>query len=82
MKKCICFHEIPLHERCSINFWPNDENRIDGSSAVQPNDFALVPHIKKKMRGQRFSSAEDWTVGVFQNNVLEVSQSELEKKHK
>ena len=34
------------------------------SPNLAPNDFSLLPHIRKKMRGQRFSSLED-TVGVF-----------------
>ena len=40
------------------------------SPDLAPNGFSLFPHIKKKMRGQRFSSD---TVEVFQNQVLETS---------
>ena len=39
------------------------------SPDLAPNDFSLFPHIKQKMRGQRFSSPED-TAGVFKNHVL------------
>ena len=48
------------------------------SPDLAPNDFSLFPHIKKKMRGQRFSSPED-AVEAFKNHVLEVSQSEWKK---
>ena len=45
---------------------------------LAPNDFFLFPHIKKEMRGQRFSSPED-AVEAFKNHVLEVFQSEWRK---
>jgi len=48
------------------------------SPDLAPNDFFLFPHIKKKMRGQRFSCPED-AVEAFKNHVLEVSQSEWKK---
>lgn len=48
------------------------------SPDLAPNDFFLFPHIKKKMRGERFSSPED-AVEAFKNHVLEVSQSEWKK---
>ncbi|XP_070070207.1 histone-lysine N-methyltransferase SETMAR-like [Drosophila takahashii] len=48
------------------------------SPDLAPNDFFLFPHIKRKMRGQRFSTPED-AVEAFKNHVLEVSQSERTK---
>ena len=48
------------------------------SPDLAPNDFFLFPHIKNKLRGQRFSSPED-AVEAFKNHVLEVPQSEWKK---
>ena len=48
------------------------------SPDLASNDFFLFPHIKKKMRGQRYSSSED-AVEAFKNYVLEVSESEWKK---
>jgi len=49
-------------------------NRTD----LAPNDFFLFPHIKIKMRGQRFSSREG-TVEAIKNHALKMSQSEWDK---
>jgi len=38
----------------------------------------LFPNVKNKLRGQRFSSAEE-AVDAFKNHVLEVSQAEWKK---
>ena len=48
------------------------------SPCLAPNDFFLFPHIKKKMRGQRFSTPEE-AVDMFKSHVLEVPQSEWKK---
>ena len=45
------------------------------SPDIAPNEFSLLPHIMKQMRGQPFSSPED-AVEAFKNHVLELSQSE------
>jgi len=42
------------------------------STVLAPNDF---PHIRTRMRSQRFSTPED-AVEAFKNRVLEVYQSE------
>ena len=44
------------------------------SPDLATNDFSLCLHIKKKMRGQRFSPPEV-TVEVFKNHALAMSQS-------
>lgn len=48
------------------------------SPDLAPNDFFLFPHIKNKLRGQRFSAPEE-AVDAFKNHVLEVPQSEWKK---
>lgn len=48
------------------------------SPDLAPNDFFLFPHIKNKLRGQRFSTPEE-AVDAFKTHVLEVSQSEWKK---
>jgi [histone H3]-lysine36 N-dimethyltransferase SETMAR len=45
------------------------------SPDLAPNDFFLFPYIKDKLRGQRFTSAEE-AVEAFKNHVLEVSPAE------
>lgn len=45
------------------------------SPDLAPNDFFLFPNIKGKLRGQRFTSAEE-AVEAFKNHVLKVSQEE------
>jgi len=42
------------------------------SPDLEPNEFFLFPHIKRKILGQRFSSPE-YAVDAFK---VEVSQSE------
>jgi histone-lysine N-methyltransferase SETMAR len=48
------------------------------SPDLAPNDFFLFPHIKNKLRGQRFSAPEE-AVDAFKNHVLEVPQSKWKK---
>lgn len=48
------------------------------SPDLAPNDFFLFPNIKDKLRGQRFTSAEE-AVEAFKNHVLEVSHAEWKK---
>ncbi|XP_055316153.1 histone-lysine N-methyltransferase SETMAR-like [Sitodiplosis mosellana] len=48
------------------------------SPDLAPNDFFLFPHIKNKMRGQRFPTPED-AVDAFKTHVLELPQSEWKK---
>lgn len=48
------------------------------SPDLAPNDFFLFPHIKNKLRGQRFETAEE-AVNAFKSLVLEVSDSEWKK---
>lgn len=48
------------------------------SPDLAPNDFFLFPHIKKKLRGQRFSTPEE-AVDAFKTLVLEVPQSDWKK---
>lgn len=45
------------------------------SPDLAPNDFFLFPNVKNKLRGQRFSSAED-AVDTFKNHIMEVSQED------
>lgn len=45
------------------------------SPDLAPNDFFLFPHIKKKLRGQRFSTPEE-AVDAFKTLVLKIPQSE------
>ena len=45
---------------------------------LAPNDFFLFPHVKNKMRGQRFSTLEE-AVDAFRIHVFEISQSEWQK---
>ena len=49
------------------------------SPDLASNDLLLIPHIKKKLRGQRFSSPEDSVEASSKNHVLEMSQSEWKK---
>ena len=42
---------------------------------LAPNDFFLFPKIKGKLRGERFTSAED-AVEAFKNHVLDMPQEE------
>lgn len=48
------------------------------SPDLAPNDFFLFPHIKQKLRGQRFATPEE-AVEAFKNHVFEVSESEWKK---
>lgn len=48
------------------------------SPDLAPNDFYLFPNIKNKLRGQRFSTAED-AVDAFKQHVMEVPQAEWQK---
>ena len=48
------------------------------SPDLAPNDFFLFPHIKNKLRGQRFSTPEE-AVDAFKTHVLEVPHSEWKK---
>lgn len=48
------------------------------SPDLAPNDFFLFPHIKNKLRGQRFSTPEE-AVDAFKTHVLELPQSEWKK---
>lgn len=48
------------------------------SPDLAPNDFFLFPHIKQKLRGQRFSTPEE-AVNAFKMLVSEVSDSEWKK---
>lgn len=48
------------------------------SPDLAPNDFFLFPNIKKKMRGQRFSTPQE-AVEAFKTHVLELPQSEWKK---
>ena len=48
------------------------------SPDLAPNDFFLFPNVKNKLRGQRFSSAEE-AVDAFKNHVLEVFEAEWKK---
>jgi histone-lysine N-methyltransferase SETMAR len=48
------------------------------SPDLAPNDFFLFPHIKNKLRGQRFSTPEE-AVDAFKTLVLEVPQSDWKK---
>jgi [histone H3]-lysine36 N-dimethyltransferase SETMAR len=48
------------------------------SPDLAPNDFFLFPHIKNKLRGQRFTTPEE-AVEAFKTYVLEVPQSEWQK---
>ena len=41
------------------------------SSELAPNDFFLLPYVKNKMRGQRFSTPEE-AVDAFRMHVLEI----------
>ena len=45
------------------------------SPDLAPNDFFLFPNVKNKLRGQRFSLAED-AVDAFKNHIMEVSQED------
>ncbi|CAH2087556.1 unnamed protein product [Euphydryas editha] len=48
------------------------------SPDLAPNYFFSFPHVKNKLRGQRFSAPEE-AVDEFKNRVLEVPQSEWKK---
>lgn len=48
------------------------------SPDLAPNDFFLFPHIKNKLRGQRFLTPEE-AVEAFKIHVLEVPQTEWKK---
>lgn len=48
------------------------------SPDLAPNDFFLFPHIKNKLRGQRFSTPEE-AVDAFKTHVLELPQSDWKK---
>jgi len=48
------------------------------SPDLAPNDFFLFPKIKDKLRGQRFSTAEE-AVETFKAHVLEVPSFDLTK---
>ncbi|GBP36867.1 Histone-lysine N-methyltransferase SETMAR [Eumeta japonica] len=45
------------------------------------NDFYLLPSVKNKVRGQRFSSREE-AVDAFKRHVLETPQSQRKKCYK
>ena len=45
---------------------------------LEPKYFFLFPHVKNKMRGQRFSTSEE-AVDAFRMYVLEIPQSEWQK---
>ena len=49
------------------------------SPDLSPNDFFLFPNVKKKMRGQLFSSPQE-AVESFQNHISEVPTSEWKNK--
>jgi [histone H3]-lysine36 N-dimethyltransferase SETMAR len=51
------------------------------SPDLAPNDFFLFPHIKKKLRGQRFLTPEA-AVEAFKNHILEITHSEWKKCYK
>ena len=48
------------------------------SSDLAPNEFFLFPHIKNKLRGQRFLMPEE-VVNAFKMHSLEILQSEWKK---
>ena len=48
------------------------------SPDLVPNDFYLFPHIKNKLRGQRYSTPEE-AVNAFKIHVLEIPESERKK---
>ena len=45
---------------------------------LAPNGFFLLPYVKYKMRGQRFSTPEE-AIDAFRMHVLEIPQSECQK---
>ena len=51
------------------------------SPDLAPNDLCLLPHIRRELLVQRFSSPED-TIEAFKNHVSELSQSVWKNKHK
>ena len=48
------------------------------SPDLASNDLFLLPYVKNKLRGQRFSTPEE-AVDVFRMHVLEILQSEWQK---
>lgn len=48
------------------------------SPDLAPNDFFVFPVVKKKLRGQRFSSPEE-AVEAFKNHVFEIRSSQWQK---
>ena len=49
------------------------------SPDLAPNDFFLLPYVKNKMRGQRFSITEE-AVDAFRMHVAYIPQSEWQKR--
>ena len=48
------------------------------SPNLAPNDFFLFSYVKKKMRGQRFTTPEE-AFDAFRMHVLKIPQSEWQK---
>jgi len=68
MKKKIVLHHVTLLAGQNVELMGHSPYIPD----LAHNDFFLFPHIKRKVRGQRFFAPEN-AVEALQNKALEMS---------